>query len=414
MAISNLFGFKAKKEAAYRQFFLKQDLIACRAISYLVIMVMVALTMVDFFRVVDMGWVLLSRLTVCVAFIVLIFLTHKVKFTPLQLQLTLLAMNSVFLISIFFMDAKVKMPPFSLTNSICAYLFIAVTISGLWYRIGGLLNLVIVTVFIFYYPYSANSIFQKSQIPNIVICLTISLLIGFVWDRHKRSVFLQHSQMNSLLSIFSHDMVTPFNSLSGLLGLYENQALSQADFNAHINSIKKANASNLLLLQNLVKWSKSQMEGFKPNLEMVNLHDIITDAVALLQSAAQEKQVEIRYQPTDSYCLLDQEMVKLAIRNTLSNGIKFSNPGGVIEIVSLRNQDSVVLHIKDNGVGMTKGEMDSLFGMEAKSRPGTSNERGSGIGLYITKQFVMLNKGSIKVESEKGKGSTIKISFPKA
>jgi signal transduction histidine kinase len=414
MTIRETLHFKGEKEKAYRHFFLKQDLTACRAISYLVIGVMVLLVVVDFFRVPDISWVLFSRLIVCTTFGALIVLTHRVRLTPLNLQLTLLTINIIFLTSIFFMDAMATMPPFFLTNSICVFLFIAVTVSGLWYRFGGLLNISLVVFFIFYHPHSVNSVFQKSQMVNVIISLIISLLVGVVWERNKRIMFLQHAQMNNLLNIFSHDMVTPFNSLSGLLGLYENQALSQSDFNNHISSIKKANASNILLLQNLVKWSKSQMEGFKPNFERVKLNDVVQDVIAQLQSVAHEKNVAISYEPTEVYAFVDEEMVKLVIRNTISNAIKFSNHEGAVEVRSLMQKDSISLRVKDNGIGMSKEEIDNLFGMEVKSKPGTSNERGTGIGLYITKQFVLLNKGMIEVESAQGKGSTIKITFPKA
>jgi signal transduction histidine kinase len=108
----------------------------------------------------------------------------------------------------------------------------------------------------------------------------------------------------------------------------------------------------------------------------------------------------------------DPEMTKLILRNTISNAIKFSHPSGVVEIYSKPENGFVMLTIKDNGIGMTHEEIDRLFTMKVQSAPGTANERGTGIGLYLTKEFVTLNRGEIKVESTKGTGSMVKISLP--
>ena len=414
MVYDNVLRFNKEKEQLYRNFFLTQDIIACRAISFLVILVMIFLVILDYFRVAGIGWVLASRLIVCVTFGLLILLTYSFKFSPLQLQLTLLTINLIFISSVFFMDKMTDMPRFFLTNSTAAYLFISVTISGLWFRFGAVMNILLVAVFLLYFPYSRNGTFQRSQIANILICLVISLLIGFLWERNKRVLFLQHMQMNSLLRIFSHDLISPFNSLLGLLNLKEKKEISADQFDQHIELIRKGTSSNLLLLQNLVKWSKSQMEGFKPEFSRVNLHASILEAVEVLRNVAVEKNVKLNYKEGDFFCNADEEMIKLIIRNTLSNAIKFSRDNGKVEISTSGSDGFVLIEVKDEGVGMSQDEINSLFHTGVMPKPGTSNERGSGIGLFITRQFVLLNNGEISISSAKGAGTNVKIRIPAA
>jgi signal transduction histidine kinase len=400
-----------KKEDAFQQFFYKQDLLICRAASMLVMAIMIALIIIDSFRLKDFSWVIVARLVVFSVLGILLTLTYSKKMNPRLLQLSLMIINLVFLASLFFMESTTKMPPFYLPNSIVVFIFMVNTVSGLRYRYTVPLVIMLVTLFIIF-P-TENAIFHKSQIPNIIISSNVSLLIGFIWERHKRINFRQQTQLNNILNIFSHDMVSPMNSLLSLLSLSDRHLIEKEELDVHVASIKRTTTNNILLLQNLVKWSKSQLDGFKPNAEPIDLNALVEDTINLMQPAAAEKNITIRNQSAQHYkCLADLEMTKLIIRNTLSNALKFSHPNGAITVTSLREDGFVSVSIKDSGVGMTQEETDRLFTMTVQSTPGTANERGTGIGLYITKEFVSLNKGHIKIESTKGSGSTITISLP--
>jgi len=197
------------------------------------------------------------------------------------------------------------------------------------------------------------------------------------------------------------------------LSLNDRHLLEKAEFDMHVDSIKKTTTNNILLLQNLVKWSKSQMDGFAPKAESFEVCPFVDEAINLLQNAATEKNITIHNRTIQGHkCVADPDMTKLILRNTISNAIKFSHPSGVIEVYSKPENGFVMLTIKDEGVGMTHEEIDRLFTMKVQSAPGTANERGTGIGLYLTREFVTLNKGEIKVESTKGAGSLVKISLP--
>lgn len=413
MTLPEVFRFAKKKEDAFQQFFFRQDLIICRATSILVMSILVLLMTIDYYRVSDFSWVLIARMIVFGVLGLLLFLTYQKNMKAATLQVWLLLINVIFIGSLFFMDAMTKMPPFYLPNSIVVYIFVASTVSGMRYRYSSVFIILVVTLFLFYFSFSPSATFHKSQIPNIVISLHIGLLIGFVWERHKRINFIKQSQLNNLINIFSHDMVSPLNSLLSLLSLNDRHLLEKEELDMHVENIKKTTTSNILLLQNLVKWSKSQMDGFTPKAEPFVVCQLVDEAISLLQNVATEKKITIHNRTIqDHKCVADPEMTKLILRNTISNAIKFSHASGIIEVYSKPENGFVVLTIKDEGVGMTHEEIDRLFTMRVQSAPGTANEHGTGIGLYLTKEFVILNKGEIKVESTKGAGSMVKISLP--
>jgi len=414
MTLKEVLTFQKAKEAAFQKFFFKQDLKICRAAIFLVITIMMVLVIIDYFRINDFNWVLSARIIVVTGLSVLLVITYQKKVSANQLQLWLMVINATLVASFFFMDAATIMPPFYLPNSLVVYFFISGTVSGARFRYSSVFNFLVVLLFIFYYPISFNTVFHHSQIPNIVIAFVVSLLISFMWEWYKRVNFLQQTQLNNLINIFSHDMASPLNSLLGLLSLRDDNLLDKTEFTKHQENIKKSIHNNILLLQNLVKWSKSQMDGFKPNLESIDVSLILQEAISLLQQTAKEKNIQIQTQvESNSHCLADQEMTKLILRNTLSNAIKFSHSNSVVEVASVHENNSLIISIKDQGVGMSQEEMDRLFTMTVQSQPGTENERGAGIGLYITHEFIKLNKGKIKIHSQKGMGSTVHIILPK-
>jgi signal transduction histidine kinase len=412
MKFSEVITFKKDREKAFQNFFYAQDLIICRAALLLVITIMMVLGVIDYFRLNDISWVLLARIIVCVLLSILLFITFHRKISAAQLQLWLMVINGSMVASFFFMDAMTTMPPFYLPNSIVVYLFISSTVSGTRFRYSSMLNALVVVIFMFYFQHSISAEFHKSQIPNIVIAFCVSILISYMWEWYKRVNFLQQMQLNSLINIFSHDMVSPLNSLMGLISLHDSKLLNQEEYNTHIQLVKKSTANNILLIQNLVKWSKSQLDGFKPKFEAIKLADVITEATALFQHTADEKNIQFDIQVDDATCYADLEMMKLIIRNTVSNALKFSHSNSSITIKAGKENDSITLSIHDNGVGMEQEEIDKLFLMTVESQPGTENERGTGIGLYITRAFVVLNHGDISIQSSKGKGCTVTISLP--
>jgi signal transduction histidine kinase len=294
MTLAEVFKFPKAKEKAFQNFFYKQDLIVCRTATVLVITIMLVLGVIDYYRILDISLVLLSRMIVCLVLVVLLAITFQKKINANHLQVYLMVINVTMVASFFFMDAMTKMPGFYVPNSLVIYFFVSSTVSGMRFRYSSLLNFFVIVTFILYFPSSYNWAFHKSQVPNIIIGFIVSLLISFMWEWYKRTNFLQQTQLNNLINIFSHDMASPLNSLVGLMGLRDENLVSKEEFALHQENVKKSIQNNILLLQNLVKWSKSQMDGFKPKLEPIDLQAIVKDAMTLLQNTAGEKTLRFR------------------------------------------------------------------------------------------------------------------------
>lgn len=221
---------------------------------------------------------------------------------------------------------------------------------------------------------------------------------------------------DKLFSIIAHDLRSPFNSILGFSDLLiENlKELSIEQINHHVQLINKNAQSTLDLLDKLLDWARNQTGqiNFKP--EKLNLNFHIQGVIASLDSSAQLKNITLEYdsfQEMEIYA--DKNMLTTIVRNLIQNSIKFTQPKGEVKIATSKKQNSVEISISDNGIGMSKEIIDNLFCI-GKNDPklGTINEKGSGLGLLLCKEFVEKHKGKIWIESQEGKGSTFTFIIP--
>ncbi len=218
---------------------------------------------------------------------------------------------------------------------------------------------------------------------------------------------------DKLLSIVSHDIRSPLNSLRGTLDLFLRGAISNEEL--HMLSQNLVNKLDVTynLLENLLNWTKSQMQGMKVSKKEINLKTIAESCIKLLSPLAEKKLVTINNKIQEPYhAFADQEMVKLILRNLLSNAIKFTAAGNEIELDAKIEDQNTLISVKDNGMGISQENQDKLFKMENFTTSGTSNETGMGLGLLLCKDFVEKNGGLIWFESEQGKGSTFYFTLP--
>lgn len=218
---------------------------------------------------------------------------------------------------------------------------------------------------------------------------------------------------DKLLSIVSHDFRSPLNSLKGTLQLLIDGIVDEEEFKILTRDLvdKLDHTSNLL--DNLLNWARSQMQGTKAYPKYIDLRSITDECIVLLDAVASKKLIRIKNyidEPVNVYA--DYEMIKLIIRNLISNGIKFSNPRSEIYLNTDKIDDEIIFSVEDQGIGMSDEEQDKLFKHENFSKYGTSNEKGMGIGLLLCKDFVERNGGKIWFESQRERGSTFYISLP--
>jgi two-component system, sensor histidine kinase and response regulator len=221
---------------------------------------------------------------------------------------------------------------------------------------------------------------------------------------------------DKFFSIISHDLRSPLNTLSGFLHIIRNdvQNLSQDEIKSLTTQIERSIRGLLGLLDNLLKWSLSQMGSIEYNPQKVNIKEVIDENIALLGPNAKSKNILLEVKVSDHiYARADMNMIQLVVRNVLSNAIKFTNINGSIKIKAVELNDQIKIFIEDNGVGISKEDQHKLFVLGNQFVSGTSNEKGTGLGLYLCKEFMEKNGGSIEVESETDQGTVFILRLPK-
>ncbi len=222
---------------------------------------------------------------------------------------------------------------------------------------------------------------------------------------------------DKFFNIIAHDLRAPISGLISMTKtLIENSNILTPDETKELlNELLDFANQSYNLLENLLQWSRSQTGTipFKP--EEVDLYEIALSSVVINEPNARQKNIKItNLVPKDSICCVDRNMITTVIRNLISNSIKFTNPGGEIQITFKDNPNDFEIMVSDNGIGMDAEKLSKLFKIgENVSTPGTAQEKGSGLGLILVKEFVERNGGTIRVESEVGKGTSFFIKIPK-
>lgn len=217
-------------------------------------------------------------------------------------------------------------------------------------------------------------------------------------------------------SIIAHDLKNPFNSINGFTELLIENINNYDDEKRlkFLKIIKGSTANASSLLNNLLIWANSQSGKIKFEPKKIELVQLVSDVISLVEIQAINKNILIYNSVHHNLNVFaDENMLNTVLRNLMSNAIKFSNSGGSIHISSKFNEEFVEVSIKDNGIGMSKEVLNSLFSIENKnSQIGTANEQGSGLGLILCEDFIVKNGGKIWVESTVNVGSEFKFTIP--
>ncbi len=243
------------------------------------------------------------------------------------------------------------------------------------------------------------------------------LLIKHHEETEKRSVELEklNQVKDKFFSIISHDLRSPINALAGLLDLMDRGALSPEDMKRNVQELKIRFNHTRTLLNNLLDWTLLQMDKLSLQPANIDMRKLAAENLQMLGSV-QEKKIDFANDiPEDTYAFADANTINLVIRNLVTNAIKFTNSGGHISLYSEDYGKWWKISVQDDGVGMTPEVLKMLFDKTSPySTRGTANEKGTGLGLILCKEFVEKNGGEISVVSAEGKGSTFTFTVPKA
>jgi C4-dicarboxylate-specific signal transduction histidine kinase len=220
---------------------------------------------------------------------------------------------------------------------------------------------------------------------------------------------------DKFFSIIAHDMKSPFTSIIGYSNLISSE-VRKKNYGAvgkYAEIIESSSWKAMNLLTNLMDWSRSQTGRMGFNPEFIDLCRLVNDVTDLLKDTAFQKSIAItNIIPQNFVVYADISMLNTIMRNLISNGLKFTDPGGKIEISGIRTDSESVISVKDNGIGIGSEDVEKLFRIETcHSTMGTKGEEGTGLGLLLCDDFIRKHGGKIWVESEKGKGSSFSFTL---
>lgn len=220
---------------------------------------------------------------------------------------------------------------------------------------------------------------------------------------------------SKFFSIVSHDLRGPLSSLKMLFGLYKRGQMEQEDIDELLARLGDTIYTMSGFLDNLLEWSKSQLEGMTVNPSAFNIVAHISENIMLMDSQIQYKGLKIENKTDEPVMVYaDPNMINVVIRNLLSNSIKFCNTGDIISLNVETSGKKVILSISDTGPGIKEKDKEKLFSLEHTISTGTYGEKGHQIGLILCKDMVEQNNGKIRVESELGKGTFFWVELPQA
>lgn len=237
----------------------------------------------------------------------------------------------------------------------------------------------------------------------------------------KQSKELQqlNATKDKLFSIISHDLRGPCGNFGQVLDLLAEDLVFDDPVKMRlVEELRNTSKSVMNLLDNLLNWSRSQSQRIVIDPQDVIINLAVMESIRLLKPIANSKQISLEFNASKIHTVLvDTNSLSLIFRNLLSNAIKFTGIGGriVVTVDDMEDEGMVKISVSDNGIGMSQEALSRLFKPgQHFTTYGTSNEKGSGLGLLLVKDFVEYNQGTLSVSSEEGKGTTFSFTLPVA
>ncbi len=255
-----------------------------------------------------------------------------------------------------------------------------------------------------------------------VILLSLSLVLlysAYSANKKKKDALMAlNRDKDRFFSILSHDIKSPLNTLKGFSSLLMSPTtlLSMEEIRTYAGRINHSLEKLTHLIDDLLKWSMSRTGKHDLKFERIDMNDLVRNVVELYQLTAESKKIEIVTESEPQvFGFADYNSLHTVIRNLLSNGIKFSHPDSRIYIRTMAEDGHVRMSIRDSGIGMQKEMMENLFSLSKdRIRSGTANEKGTGLGLALSRELIAENKGELMVTSQRGQGSEFSIIIPAA
>lgn len=250
-----------------------------------------------------------------------------------------------------------------------------------------------------------------------------SVLVVFINDLTERKIKENEikalsGQKDRLLSIIAHDLKTPFHHIMGYSEVLteEFDTLDEAEKKRIMQLLRKTADVTYGLLEHLLDWGRVQMKRISFEPAEISLHKILKEISSDLNDMNSRKNVRITTKlDKPVFLFADRYMLNTILRNLISNAVKFSFPGSEVVVSAVKEDDSILISVKDSGTGISEEDLPRLFSLDDQYRStGTEGEKGTGLGLILVKEFVERHGGIIEAESTPGFGSTFTVKLPAA
>jgi len=224
----------------------------------------------------------------------------------------------------------------------------------------------------------------------------------------------EHNKVkDKLFSIISHDLKSPMYALKSIFSNAQKLNLPAEEIKEMLPDVVNDLNYTTALMENLLQWAKWQMQSNSIHPQTIDVNSLVSETVHLLHLQAEAKKIKIK---TNADLLVsawaDKNMIGLVLRNLLSNAVKFTPERGSIVIGVHESPSGVEVYVQDSGMGIGRESIAKIFNDSFYTTNGTNDERGTGLGLMLCKEFLEKNDGRLLIESEPGKGSTFSFSLP--
>ena len=430
-----LLRFNKKEETNFLLASRNADITLYKAITVITIILSILFIVFDLDRVQDKFIVvLILRGSVVLLFSVTYFIIVNRNLAPSLLQKIIIISITYTCLSFFLLDYLAPMPQFFLPNALTTIGFFGITISGLRFRNGLVVELFLVVFYLIYSQYFSDSDHLTLQIPNLLTNISLAIICGYTLERVRRTSYLRNEKIliqnsvikikniklkklisakNKLISILSHDLRSPISSLKSLLEMRVNGDVSMDEFDEYLKQIANRIELTENLIENILLWAKSQVSGDYLHAFPFSLKEVTKKNIELFKENANKKSIRLLFNEEDDIIVsAHEESINMVIRNLISNALKFTPAGGEIAINFTKNEKYAEFHITDTGVGIATKNISKIFSYENFTTLGTEKEKGTGLGLAICQDFIVKNKGKLWVENNEQKGTRFKFKLP--
>ncbi|MEX2568358.1 MAG: HAMP domain-containing sensor histidine kinase [Cyclobacteriaceae bacterium] len=256
---------------------------------------------------------------------------------------------------------------------------------------------IVVRTFKKFYDLQKNKVKDKSQ--ELVVL--------------NRSLSNTSSQKDRIITIISHDLKNPLQSIMQTLELINQGGLDQEEIDFLHEELLKITTRTYRMMENILDWSSFEIKNQRIHIRKIDMKKLFEDTIEILKVIAKQKGVHISISYLKNPTVkLETDRLLLILRNLVQNAIKFTEINGNIDLEINEEEDEVTVMVMDTGIGIPKERLEHIFELDIKSTYGTEQEKGTGMGLHLCYQNAKKLGGDIRVRSEEGKGSIFTLKIP--